>query len=908
MKKKSLSLLIAVAMATTMVPSTMAFADTTAPVEDTQEPTVVTKAPASTYEVDYSTHVQNIGWQKAVKTVGDEADLEDVTMAGTEGKGLRLEAIKISGANLPKGASITYKAHSQNKGWMDAVTTEAGTPVDEAEMAGTKGEGLRLEALRLTLNGMPGYALKVSVHVQNKGWMKAVTIKNGSDLDKTDIVGTEGEGLRLEGIKIQIVKTDEEKKLEVAAINAVAKAEATKTAEDIEAAKTAVEAVNDATVKAEQTAKIEAITGEDPDQPEVTELKVESVKGINEDYLTVAITAPTEDILGQIVEVKNSAGEIVEVKPLDIAAGDETANFKFVKSVDKADLKGVWTVNGVECDLDVYNKLSAFLEAKDQIELKNALVDLGIENVNIDNMKKYYEAKGEITKSVDELTVEDVQKLVDDVNASSISAEEEKAIVKAVTDAVDADNEVALLTALQNEAFVKVNPDWITVATDGYKDKLIGNESTIAEVQEVINTANDAILNNVVEKNGIDKDKLTSSKELIEKWASVDKDGKIKDSTLKDYPKLIDIQLAVADVVGATTPTTLKNKLTVLAELTKDDMPKIDMDKYVDANGKAYIAKLSQTISTDKDEVGEIDKIIGEVNKAESTALVKAVNTSAQAIVNAAESSTEAQKNALIKALNNLGIKQVAKSNINQYVVDASSFVSASEGNNTKDDVQKQVDNSNVTAITSAIDADKLIEALKVLELKNIVENNKDAYLTDVTGNKATIKDDAATIDNALKDINCKVVVDAQVKAINEAKTSSEVKVALDALANVDRVNGYLNVKSVDRDFVASYVLSERAEQPEEKYANVEKVEEIVTEAIKARTEELDGINEIALQTPLNKIVIALDKLLDEDFSKLSNMEKYEKAQAFQDKLTFKEDGTLKTPFVTLAEVKALLK
>lgn len=904
MKKKSLSLLIAVAMATTMVPSTMAFADTTAPVEDTQEPsyTEIKEAPASTYAVTYDTHIQKRGWDKSVKIVtGDQEDMEKFTDAGTSGtigRALRVEALKLKGTNLPEGASIEYRVHQQTFGWSDVAK-------DGAE-AGVTGKGKRAEAVQITLKGMPGYAIKYQVHVQKKGWMDPVVTENGTEVDKAAVAGTTGQALRIEAIRIQIVKTDEEKTAEVAAINAVAKAEATKTAEDIEAAKEAVAAVKDATVKAEQTAKVEAITGENPDQPEVTELKVESVKGINEDYLTVAITAPTEDILGQTVEVKNSAGEIVEVKPLDIAAGDETADFEFVKAVDKVDLKGVWTVNGIEYDLDIYNKLSAFLEAKDQIELKNALVDLGIENVNVDNMKKYYEAKGEITKSVDELTVEDIQKLVDDVNASSISAEEEKAIVKAVTDAVNADNEVALLTALQNEAFVKVNPDWITVATDGYKANLTGSEATIAEVQEVINTANDTILKKpgTLTTTGIDKDKLTSSKELIEKWATVDKDGKISDPTLNSSPKAIDIQLAVADVVGATTPTTLKNKLTALAELTKDDGDKIDMKKYVDANGKAYIAKLSQTSDTDKDEVREIAGIIDVVNGAESQALVDAVNTSAQAIVAASGSPTEAQKNALIKALNNLGIKQVAKSNIDQYVTDASSFVSA--GN--KDDVQNQVNESNVTAITSAKDADKLIEALKVLELKNIVESNKEAYLADVTGGSASIKTDAATIDAALKVINHKVAVEAQVKAINEAKTSSEVKVALDALANVNEVENYLKVKSVDRDFVASYVLSKRADELDEKYADVDAVEVRVNEAKTAHTQALTDINAIKLTTSPDVIVTALDKLLDEDFSKLNNIEKSAKAQAFQDKLTFKEDGTLKTPFVTLAEVKALLK
>ena len=68
----------------------------------------------------------------------------------------------------------------------------------------------------------------------------------------------------------------------------------------------------------------------------------------------------------------------------------------------------------------------------------------------------------------------------------------------------------------------------------------------------------------------------------------------------KTYPALIDIQLALADV--KTTPTALKNKVVALNELLEKDA-KIDMDKYVDANGKAYIAKIA------KKEVDTVDKL-----------------------------------------------------------------------------------------------------------------------------------------------------------------------------------------------------------------------------------------------------------------------------------------------------------
>ena len=291
MKKKSISLLIAVAMATTMVPSTLAFADETPAVVNaaTQESIEeIKEAPASIYTVTYDTHIQKRGWKSYKEVTGDTDDITKFTDSGTSGtvgKALRVEALKVEGSNLPEGASIEYRVHQQTFGWSDVAK--------DGEVAGVTGKAKRAEAVQITLKGMPGYAIKYQVHVQKKGWMDAVTTENGREVDEAAVAGTTGQALRIEAIRIQIVKTDAEKTAEVAAINAVAKAVYTKTAEDIEAAKEAVAAVKDATVKAEQTAKIEAITVENPDQPEDPEEKpsestwVESLSAINETTVEV---------------------------------------------------------------------------------------------------------------------------------------------------------------------------------------------------------------------------------------------------------------------------------------------------------------------------------------------------------------------------------------------------------------------------------------------------------------------------------------------------------------------------------------------------------------------------------------------------------------------------------------------
>ncbi|WP_242875008.1 MULTISPECIES: Ig-like domain-containing protein [Clostridium] len=131
--------------------------------------------------VSYETHVQNIGWQDWVSN-GVEA--------GTDGKSLRIEALRIKLLNAPEGAGISYEAHVQNVGWQSWVS-------DGAE-AGTDGKSFRVEALKIKLVGMPDYSVQYQAHVQNVGWQNWVS--DGAE------AGTDGKSLRVEAIRIRIVK------------------------------------------------------------------------------------------------------------------------------------------------------------------------------------------------------------------------------------------------------------------------------------------------------------------------------------------------------------------------------------------------------------------------------------------------------------------------------------------------------------------------------------------------------------------------------------------------------------------------------------------------------------------------------------------------------------------------------
>ena len=144
------------------------------------EPQRVIAQTVSALSVTYQGHVQSIGWQPLVF---------DGQEAGTHGKALRVEALKINLVNAPVGANIKYQAHVQNIGWQPLVSG--------GQEAGTHGKSLRVEAIKITLENMPGYTVQYQAHVQSIGWQPWV----GSGQE----AGTHGKSLRVEAIRIKIV-------------------------------------------------------------------------------------------------------------------------------------------------------------------------------------------------------------------------------------------------------------------------------------------------------------------------------------------------------------------------------------------------------------------------------------------------------------------------------------------------------------------------------------------------------------------------------------------------------------------------------------------------------------------------------------------------------------------------------
>ncbi len=136
--------------------------------------------------VSYQTHIQGIGWQASVK---------DGAVSGTVGKSLRLESVKINVDNVALNkmtGGVQYQTHVQGIGWQN--------PVSDNALSGTTGKSLRVEAIRINLTGTLGqnYDIYYRVNVQDKGWLGWA--KNGES------AGTQGFGLRLEAMQVKLVK------------------------------------------------------------------------------------------------------------------------------------------------------------------------------------------------------------------------------------------------------------------------------------------------------------------------------------------------------------------------------------------------------------------------------------------------------------------------------------------------------------------------------------------------------------------------------------------------------------------------------------------------------------------------------------------------------------------------------
>jgi hypothetical protein len=155
-------------------------------------PTQPASKPKNDLRLAYRAHVQKAGWLPAVR---------DGQIAGTTGFSARIEAIKIT---PPEGVHLEVHAHVQGhtselcyedvyRGKSSGTGSSSNDPI-----IGTVGEGKRLEAVKVHVTKLPATLkskkLWMQAHVEGIGWLEPVC--GGS------WCGTRGKSLRLEAIKM----------------------------------------------------------------------------------------------------------------------------------------------------------------------------------------------------------------------------------------------------------------------------------------------------------------------------------------------------------------------------------------------------------------------------------------------------------------------------------------------------------------------------------------------------------------------------------------------------------------------------------------------------------------------------------------------------------------------------------
>ena len=131
--------------------------------------------------VNYEAHVSNIGWQ---------GNVDGGRTAGTVGENLGIEALKIT--SKVKNVGIKYSSYTKETGWQDYV--------QDGNVTGSVGNNRPLEAVKMELTGndKDNYNIYYRVHVSDYGWLDWT--KDGEE------TGTVGCWKKIEAVQIRMLR------------------------------------------------------------------------------------------------------------------------------------------------------------------------------------------------------------------------------------------------------------------------------------------------------------------------------------------------------------------------------------------------------------------------------------------------------------------------------------------------------------------------------------------------------------------------------------------------------------------------------------------------------------------------------------------------------------------------------
>lgn len=607
-------------------------------------------------------------------------------------------------------------------------------------------------------------------------------------------------------------------------------------------------------------------------------LAVESVSAITKTGVTVAFKeAPEKDLEGVTVKVVNNEGKEVEIVALDILKGEKEVTFKFAKSLTE-DPKGVWTVDGVAHDIDTLKLIEKVGELAEESTLKeldfyDALAKLGIKNVDATKLQAY---ANEI-KLAKPTTVEAIQKAVDKGNEGSVAADEKKDIAVAVYEAKD--NAVTLRAALLDNEFKYVNTELIadyqtklkTSAFTGIASKDAVTAAEYDKIQADINTVNNTAITTaksaIVDVKTANEYKALVFDYMVDDAAGVDTKAK----ALEEADKFIALMELKASDSSVETYRLLAQLLGDDAKLLNDNNKKEYYDaKVAYKTGDPAVSSIT-TVTTASDLVTNV------VDKGDKAALDNALAAIAGMTANTAPAG---------QADNGTKV-EIVKANL-QKLADVT--------NHKKDDAKFDM---------------AIVKDAKLADYR-------DALLAD--GVPATLTT-AKAVTDVIEGINADVDEDARVKAVNEASTAAEMKVALTDIALEEANTAYINLSSEAKLEVAEMVLEARpskgfeATTGESAKTASEVISVEITTQLGARKALIDNVNKIDVvgdtaAFDFDAVDTVLTALEYDAYNDLEGLARVNAAQAFYDNIPTveKKDGTLEqVEYKTLAEIKVAI-
>ncbi|WP_438335170.1 hypothetical protein ACIR03_01495 [Clostridium cochlearium] len=631
---------------------------------------------------------------------------------------------------------------------------------------------------------------------------------------------------------------------------------------ELEAEKAQLDAATDAVVVAEESL-LEA------DLVEARKV----VKELPESDAKVLLNARLDSLqlkLNKIVENVNAAAtagnqitldKLLSVKPFKGYDVDKVADYltKIKTAPQATTIAGIQKliddVNTTEENTEIGNLVEAAKTAMAALTTTpNGMVQKDGKDTDVSLIEAAQKAIDKLPETLPEAVAK--TKSVDvDYKAKAQETINEMKIVAPVIDA--GTNQIKLLAALQNKAFVRVNADLIT----DYDTALDGSKKTVKDIQAAIDTANKTAATTAVTaaEGSLKAADVAKAQALVNNLPAETDAEKAAVKVLQDKLNVVNALIAVADA---------KTEAELLAALQNKVLELTDVNPAAIADYKLLV-----------DGDANADPVVKEAD----------ITTAAKVQTN------------VITAGNTAALKAAVK--------DVEDNFAKYEADKAEDQAKALKELNRLAEVTEDVDAKKIDAAL--------VEKYIDAIKADLakTEGKTIPGEDSAkakAIQALIDATNDAKEANARLAAVNAATNASEMRTALTAVAIAEKTTDYINLSSQDKLEVAELVLVTRnkieaAEGVKAKeFANTKAVTDAITTestgAIAVRAAFIEAVNEA---TDINGMNTALDSDVFPEFKALGSLEKVEKAELVYNKLA--ELKALDTPssFKTIAEIKA---